>query len=140
MAGLLAEKRLYHFNGGVFDRTLAGFRPSDRHFRAHLPPQMQYVALTPDMTEGDPFMMAFLPEFSRSIELQELPGWIVFTTDAEQCRVKSARMLGPVNEVPLRGTGVNNRRFRTTAAPSCERRGASEKTTNTPPQSPGKSQ
>jgi uncharacterized membrane protein len=41
---LLAESKLYHFDYGVYDRTLAGFAPTPDHLRAHLPQRLKFMA------------------------------------------------------------------------------------------------
>ncbi len=82
LSTLMAEGQLYHFDYNVYDRQLAGFKPSDAHFRAHIPPEMQYVLFHENA--HDQRVLAFLPEFGHEIELAELPDWIVYTRDDER--------------------------------------------------------
>jgi hypothetical protein len=79
LASLMAEGKLYHFSYGLFDRELAGFKVSDKHFRAEIPSNMQLVAFKGPKTM--PYVMKYIPEFSRRIEVDELPGWIVYTRE-----------------------------------------------------------
>ncbi|MCP4654673.1 MAG: hypothetical protein GY856_04545 [bacterium] len=82
LSTLMAEGELYHFDYNVYDRRLAGFKPTDAHFRAHIPPEMQYVLFHENA--HDQRVLAFLPEFGREIELAELPDWIVYTRDEQR--------------------------------------------------------
>jgi hypothetical protein len=74
LSSLLAEKKLYHFAFGILDRELAGFPLSDRHFRAYLPSNLQLIAY-PNWASG---FVKGLPEFSKKVEIDELPGWKVY--------------------------------------------------------------
>lgn len=81
LAHLLAEGKLYHFHYGIYDRELAGYAPTAAHFAAHIPNDLQLVAFPPrfpsrDLTKSPP--LRYLPEFRRSVEIAELPGWTVF--------------------------------------------------------------
>lgn len=76
LSTLMADGKLYHFELAVVDRRIGGFDPSDEHVRANLPSDLRYVAFHPArQSEG---MMSYLPEFSRGVELPELPDWIVY--------------------------------------------------------------
>lgn len=84
LAGLLAEGRLYHFDDGVIRRWVAGYPPSLSHFRAHVPADLRFVAYRrrdlgrPDHAGDEKLRRAYLSEYSRKIEVDELPGWIVY--------------------------------------------------------------
>lgn len=43
LATLYVDKKLYHFEYGVYDRVLAGFPPDEEHFAKHLPENLNYV-------------------------------------------------------------------------------------------------
>jgi hypothetical protein len=75
LASLRGEGALYHFLSGINDRERAGYRVDDASFRAGLPASLRYVAFDPRSSHD---VLVRLPEFSRRVELPELPGWVVF--------------------------------------------------------------
>lgn len=78
LSSLLADGELYHFAYGVFDRELGGYAPTDAHFRAHMPKNMQaigYFAGYPDHTS----MRKYLPEFTRAAQIQDVPGLVLLS-------------------------------------------------------------
>jgi len=77
LSTLLAEGKLYHFDYAVRDRMLAGYRVSDRHFRAQLPPNLRFVLF--QNKRQDEYALRHLPEFRRRVTLSEMPDWIVYT-------------------------------------------------------------
>jgi hypothetical protein len=77
-AVLLASGNLYHFDYAAFDREIANFRPSDEEVRAHLPPNMRYIAYPPHIVPSMS-MMELIPGYDRRIELPELPGLTIYT-------------------------------------------------------------
>jgi hypothetical protein len=87
MAGLLAEGRLYHFQYGVIDRMVAGFAPSREHFRAHIPANLRFVVYRKqDLRRAHhkwdkKLRRTYLPEYSKEIQLGELPGWVAYVQD-----------------------------------------------------------
>ena len=76
LSTLLAEGRLDHFDYNVYDRELAGFPLSEKHFRAHLPPSPRVVFFHDDA--HDQRVMRYLPSFSVETRLPEMPGWTAF--------------------------------------------------------------
>jgi len=85
LSSFLAEGKLYHFDYAIIDRDLSGFSVSPEHFRANLPAKMRWVAFPPN--SQDQYVMRYLPEFTKRVELQELsPGWTVFTRDDSSTR------------------------------------------------------
>ncbi len=76
LSSLLAEGKLYHFNFGLIDRELAGFPVSREHFWAHIPADIRLVAF-PKIYQNQA-VMKYLPEFSKRVTIDELPGWIVY--------------------------------------------------------------
>ena len=80
LACLLADGKLYHFDYGVLDRDLAGFRPSAKHVHQGLPSRMRWVLYPSNsMTR---FMLRLLPEFKLT---RRLPGdWDVFERESDR--------------------------------------------------------
>jgi hypothetical protein len=78
LSTLMADGKAYHVGYSVWDRCMAGFKPSEQHIRSYLPARLKYVVRSVPHAE-DPAIMDYLPEFNRRIELAELPGWIVTT-------------------------------------------------------------
>ncbi len=76
LSSLMADGKLYHFELAVVDRRIGGFDPSDEHVRANLPSDLRYVAFhSARQSEG---MLSYLPEFTRRVDLPDLPDWIVY--------------------------------------------------------------
>ncbi len=84
LASLQAEGELYHCEMGVMERRLTGFAPTEAHFRAHLPERMKIVAFGPSIHEGQMSVLDDLPEFSREVQVPELPGWTVFARETRE--------------------------------------------------------
>lgn len=78
LAGLYAEHRLYHFQYGMIDRNYAGYGMSPQHFRAYLPRKLVYVVFPPGMAREECPQPRYLSEYSRLVDLPELPGWNVY--------------------------------------------------------------
>ena len=79
---LISDGHLYHFEWAVRDRAIAGFTPTDEHIRAHLPENLIYVVY-PEGQLNSPGvvgreLLGRLPEFSKRVELPELPEYAVF--------------------------------------------------------------
>lgn len=77
LSTLMAEGKLYNMEHGVVDKELAGYKPSDKLFRAHLPERLKYVAYPRSALSES--MLEYLPEFSRKVHVEGLPGWNVYT-------------------------------------------------------------
>lgn len=71
---LMAEGKLYHFLYGVYDREVAGLAVTEAHLRAHIPPHVTLVDCTRHISSA---VEKLLPEFSRRISVEDLPGWTV---------------------------------------------------------------
>jgi hypothetical protein len=95
LSTLLAEGRLDHFEYGLADRELAGFRVPDAQFWKHVPPGMRYVCFPP--LRQDEYTMKYLPEFTRRVEVPGLPGWICYERGPE---VASGKRLEEGNSPP----------------------------------------
>jgi hypothetical protein len=82
LAMLMAEGRLYHFYWGMVDRALSGHEMSDEHRWAHLPEHLRWVIHKKVASPRDAsvvYLPRVMPEFTRPIELPELPSWTVLT-------------------------------------------------------------
>ncbi len=75
---LMAEKKLYHFCYGVFDRELAGYPLSPEHLRSGLPPQLKWVIFAGGADRT--YSLKYLPEFDQPDMsfLEELPSCISY--------------------------------------------------------------
>jgi hypothetical protein len=76
LSTLMAEGRNYHFEYGMIDRALAGQTPSESHFRRHIPDTVSLVAFPPDRQSE--WTMKYFSDFTRRVEIKELPGWICY--------------------------------------------------------------
>jgi hypothetical protein len=74
LSTLLAEGRLDHFNAGVDDLDLAGFRISDEHLHRYLPPHMSAIAFR---SPPRPRILLRFPQFDHDTTVPELQGWIL---------------------------------------------------------------
>ncbi|MFB0561851.1 MAG: hypothetical protein ACETWM_11675 [Candidatus Lokiarchaeia archaeon] len=82
LSSLLAEGKLYHHAYGLFDRELSGFRVSDEHFQAHIPTNIRLVAFQSHIRLWlSKYVMNYLPEFSKRVTIDELPGWVVYVRE-----------------------------------------------------------
>ena len=84
LAHLEAEGQFRHFVWGLADRWLAGETVSQAEFRAYIPRNPRVIAfasasgpLSGPMAAGYD-LMKYLPEYSRSINDPELPGWVLY--------------------------------------------------------------
>ena len=75
LVSLLAEGRAYHFENGVDDLALARMPMSESDFRKNVPTSIKYIAYP---LPGRHSTLKFMPEFSESITLPELPNCEVF--------------------------------------------------------------
>ncbi|CAD5951872.1 hypothetical protein PCC9214_02606 [Planktothrix tepida] len=81
---LMAEHQLYHIDSGPFDRYLAGVPISKEEFMAYLPENFTQIAIPAwaDLRgEFGKFYLHYLPDFTRRIEVPELSGFVVYTTE-----------------------------------------------------------
>lgn len=84
LSSLLAEGKLYHHAYGLFNRELSGFPVSDEHFRAHIPTNIQLVAFRfyrKHESSRCKYVLKYLPEFSKRVTIDELPGWTVYVRE-----------------------------------------------------------
>jgi hypothetical protein len=77
---MMAGGRLYHTEDGIISLAMAGKDLSVEQFRAHLPPHATLLALPPNYPAywTNRRINRVLPEFSRQITVDELPGWQVY--------------------------------------------------------------
>jgi hypothetical protein len=78
LATLLAEGRLYHFEYGMIDRTLAGYEPTRAHLEANLPPHMHWIAASARLWT----MNHFFSGYSEAAPFPDLPGFLVLSRPA----------------------------------------------------------
>jgi hypothetical protein len=77
---LAVEGRMYHFEYGVYDRSLARRPISEDHFRQDIPPKTRMVCYPPNTTVGDQVTLKYLKEFSERVKVAELPDWACYRT------------------------------------------------------------
>ncbi|MGD1919990.1 MAG: hypothetical protein ACFCAD_14510 [Pleurocapsa sp.] len=85
LSTLMAEQKMYHFEDAVANRELAGFKVSKQHFLQHIPQDMKFVAHygQPNWLKGnaDYVLKKYLPEFSKKVQIDSLPGWTVYAKE-----------------------------------------------------------
>ncbi|MEM1170762.1 MAG: hypothetical protein AAGJ08_17195 [Cyanobacteria bacterium P01_H01_bin.35] len=75
LSSLMAEGKLYHFEYALEDRLLAGYPVNKENFKSYIPSNIQLLAFS---NRNDGYVKQFLPEFSRQVKVDELPGWTVY--------------------------------------------------------------
>ena len=85
LAHLMVEGKLYHMEYGVNERTISGLRMSTEQFRAHIPSRMRVLAFQADR-QSEWTRRDYLTEFDRRVDVDGLPGWIVYTDGEETDR------------------------------------------------------
>ena len=85
LAHLMVEGKLYHMEYGVNERTISGLRMSTEQFRAHIPSRMRVLAFQADR-QSEWTRRDYLTEFDRRVDVDGLPGWIVYTDGGETDR------------------------------------------------------
>lgn len=86
LAGLLAERTLYHFDYGVYDRVRAGVAPADAHFARHVPRNLKYVAFVPRLRpkeRSEYLILAYFPDYTERVDLEGLEGWNIYARREE---------------------------------------------------------
>lgn len=78
MSHLRAEGKIYHLEYGMSDRELGGFHVSPDHFRRNTPANFRYVCYFGDPPPPLKQTMRYLPDFTRRVEIPELPGWTCY--------------------------------------------------------------
>jgi hypothetical protein len=73
---ILAEKKLYHSTYAIFDREIAGYRPSFEHVRSVFPDTLRYIAYKDIYVN---ILQSYFPEFTKVITVDGLPGWNVYS-------------------------------------------------------------
>jgi len=79
LSSLLAERKLYNFNCGVKDKALAGYAVSEEHIRRYIPNNVKIVAF--NKTYMHQYILRYLPEFRKRIDIEDLSEWIVYTRE-----------------------------------------------------------
>ena len=77
LSGLLVEGKYYHFDYGVYDRSLSGKLLTEDEYRKGIPDRFVYVAFVPvaGLTYAS---LKYLPQYSIECRLVQLPDWRVF--------------------------------------------------------------
>jgi hypothetical protein len=78
---LAVDGKLYHFEYGVYDRDLAGRTLTESHFRRYIPEHPRLICYPPKTTVGDRITLRYLKEFTKRIEVNELPEWECYERD-----------------------------------------------------------
>jgi hypothetical protein len=79
VSSLLGEGKVYHHLFGMVDREWAGHPLTAKHFREHLPANLKYICVPPFTVYGYyQSIMIRLPEYSKRVDIPELPGWICY--------------------------------------------------------------
>jgi hypothetical protein len=73
---ILAEKKLYHSTYAIFDREIAGYRPSYEHVRSVFPDTLRYIAYKDIYVN---ILQSYFPEFTTIATVDGLPGWNVYS-------------------------------------------------------------
>ena len=77
---LMSGGAYYHFSNGILDREIAGFPVTDKHFLEHIPKDLHSIAVYEvDNGENAKYVLKYLPQFAKETEINELPGWKVYT-------------------------------------------------------------
>jgi hypothetical protein len=76
---LMADGKLYHFEFGVIDREMAGYKPTSAEIRKNTPPTIRYVIYPKNPQSQE--MLRYFPDFSRRVEIPELPDWLVYVRE-----------------------------------------------------------
>ncbi|MBN1914250.1 MAG: hypothetical protein JW788_07630, partial [Candidatus Omnitrophica bacterium] len=79
VSGLLAEKRLYHFYGGLDDKEAAGFSVGEKNFLSYIPADVEMVVFPKNCPTG--CVLNYLPDFSKRICVDDLPGHVVYARE-----------------------------------------------------------
>ncbi|MBC8105158.1 MAG: hypothetical protein H7Z14_01095 [Anaerolineae bacterium] len=83
LATLLAERRLYHFEWGIHDRTEAGIKPSDEQIIAHLPPKIRFVGYGP-LHQGEEAHEIWFPQWTARATDDRLKGFTIYTAPPQK--------------------------------------------------------
>lgn len=73
---LMVDGKLYHFEYGVYDRSLAGYPLTEEEFRRHVPYGIRRVCYPPTpYVVGEQLTLCHMKEFDRQVKVPELPDW-----------------------------------------------------------------
>jgi hypothetical protein len=76
LSSFMAEGKLYHSADGILARKLAGYPVSQAQLHSYLPARMRYIAYYSDSRYE--VCCDYLPEYSKRVNVPELPGWFVY--------------------------------------------------------------
>ena len=76
---IMAENRAYHFSCGLYDRELNGYPIDKARFLRYIPKDLAEIAVNQqEQGELGRYVLKYLPEFSRKIIKDDLPGWDIY--------------------------------------------------------------
>lgn len=79
LSTFMAEGKLYHWSYKIYELEEANFKVSDERFREYIPANAKFVAFSSRLVLEN--TLQYLPDFSKQVTLDELPGWIVYARD-----------------------------------------------------------
>lgn len=79
LSTFMAEGKLYHWSYKIYELEEANFKVSDERFRQYIPANAKFVAFSSRLVLEN--TLQYLPEFSKRVTVDELPGWIVYARD-----------------------------------------------------------
>jgi hypothetical protein len=93
LSTLLVDKKLYHFDYGLFDRRLGGYEVSEEHFRKHLPSDLKYVVYPRWVAEKDTprESLRYLKEFSGPMHFRGLEDWDIYIRPDDASSIPEAK-------------------------------------------------
>ncbi len=79
LSTFMAEGKLYHWSYKIYELEEANFKISDERFRQYIPANTKFVAFSSRLVLEN--TLRYLPDFSKQVTVDELPGWIVYARD-----------------------------------------------------------
>lgn len=78
LAELISDGKLYHFSYGLYDRELAGFPISQKHFESYIPKNLKGVGVSSE----DYTKQNYLKEYSKQITVPEIEDFLIFSKES----------------------------------------------------------
>jgi hypothetical protein len=79
LSTFMAEGKLYHWSYKIYELEEANFKISDERFRQYIPANTKFVAFSSRLVLEN--TLRYLPDFSKQVTVDELPGWIVYARE-----------------------------------------------------------
>ncbi len=79
---LRVDGKLYHFEYGIFDRDLAGYPVPREQFLKYIPEAPSLVCYPPRTLVGDHITLRYLDDFTRKVQVPELPDWECYARES----------------------------------------------------------